>query len=271
MKTYTLKALPIIIFSFSFALCTDAWSMEETPAEATRLLVQSDTSFCCCFPFVCCSQKKEEQKEKGISGKKGYAYLREEAIPNNIQRTIPLVAHGYENLYQRFLNGILIYQPKEGKAVERIHLPIAALENPLEGTFDLSRCGDASRYLRISTGYRKEKKAGYAGKLEVWFTPRFLIEKELKTTASHFQKIYDQWNDSAPVGIFWTWGGWDSSNVWCDYLTTQSMDKLSRINLHENWKERHTHCDPAIHYNMFGSTSELFRACGHLACFRLIL
>jgi hypothetical protein len=125
---------------------------------------------------------------------------------------IPAIARGYEDIYLRFLNGKLIYRPTEGSDVGKIELPIAALSNPLEGEFDLSRCGDTGQYLSINTGYRKGKKTANASKVEIWFVPRFVVEKELRATATHFQKIMtaEKWPESAPIGIFWTWGGWDN-------------------------------------------------------------
>ncbi len=143
-----------------------------------------------------------------------------------------------EAVYGRFLKGALIYSPTPGNDVGKIVLPISALGNPLEGTFDLSKCGDTGKYLSISTGYRQGKKAENASKVEIWFAPRFLIEKELNTTAKHFQAIFPaQWNANAPVGIFWTWGGWDPDDHDMDYLTNESMDNLSKIDLYENWKK----------------------------------
>ncbi|WP_032113622.1 hypothetical protein [Candidatus Paracaedibacter symbiosus] len=59
-----------------------------------------------------------------------------------------------------------------------------------------------------------------------------MIEKKLTTTAGHFQRIFGKWSDKAPVGIFWTWGGWDDL-TWYDYLTTQNYDELSIDNLYE--------------------------------------
>ncbi len=124
-------------------------------------------------------------------------------------------------IYERFLKGVLIYRPQEGSDVGMVKLPIVALGNPLEGTFDLSQCGDAGKYLSISTGYRKEKKPENEDKVEIWFAPRFLIEKELKTTAKHFQEIYGNWNENAEVGMFWTW--WNDDLKYFDYLTTKNI------------------------------------------------
>jgi hypothetical protein len=64
-----------------------------------------------------------------------------------------------------------------------------------------------------------------------------LIEKKLTTTASHFQDIYGKWNESAPVGIFWTWGGWNNLE-WYDYLITEDLKTLSNDNLYEKWARR---------------------------------
>lgn len=142
-----------------------------------------------------------------------------------------------EAVYQRFINGALIYRPNPESDDGKIVLPISSLKNPLEDTFDLSQCGDMGKDLSIATGYRKEKKPENASKVEIWFAPRFLIEKELDTTAKHFQAIFSaKWNTSAPVGVFWTWGGWDNLS-YMDYLTTENMDNLSRIDLYESWKK----------------------------------
>lgn len=138
-------------------------------------------------------------------------------------------------IYQRFLNGVLIYRPQKGSDVGRIDLRISELVNPLDGTFDLSQCGNAGQHLIISTGYRKQQEVENVGKNEIWISPRFFIEENLKTTANHFQEIFSNWNDSVPIGIFWTHGGWNKL-TWYDYLTTEKMDNLSKRNLYESWK-----------------------------------
>jgi ankyrin repeat protein len=149
---------------------------------------------------------------------------------------IPLIAEGFEAIYQRFFSGVLVYQPEPGNDAGRINMPIAALANPLEGTFDLSQCGDAAKYLSISTGYRKAVKPENANKTEIWLAPRFLIEKELATTARHFNDLIATWRVEAPIGFFWSWGGWDNMS-WFDYLTTESLESLGTENLYEKWKK----------------------------------
>lgn len=151
---------------------------------------------------------------------------------------IPEVARGYEAIYQRFLKGRLIYRPNgDGNDSGRIDLPFAGLANPLEGTFDLSGCGDAGNYLSISTGYRKGKREENANKVEIWLAPRFLIERNLAATAGHFQEIMGGWDGAAaPVGIFWTWGGWDNLGYY-NYLTNNTMDNVGSENLYEKLKK----------------------------------
>ncbi|AIL12806.1 hypothetical protein IM40_03570 [Candidatus Paracaedimonas acanthamoebae] len=141
--------------------------------------------------------------------------------------------------FWRFFKDTLIYKPNPDNDVGRINLFISALPNPLEGTFNLSNCDDAGRYLSINTGYRKGKKEENAIKVEIWVAPRFLIERELSTTAAHFQPIMDNWKqEQAPVGLFWTWGGgWAADDHDMDYLTTENTDNLSKIDLYENWKK----------------------------------
>src|SRR6185437_1995335 len=82
---------------------------------------------------------------------------------------IPILAKGgHEETYKRFYNGVLIYRPNPTSPDRQIKLPVASLEYPLNGTFDLSKCGDMGQYLSISTGYRKKKNPENAGKLEIW-------------------------------------------------------------------------------------------------------
>lgn len=159
----------------------------------------------------------------------------EKSHPTETRLTIPSWLKSQdEAVYQRFVNGALIYQPNPNSDDGKIVLPISALGNPLDGTFDLSKCGDMSKHLIISTGYYKEKPQD-TGKIRIWFTPRFLIEKALNTTGKHFQWIYSNWKENAPIGIFWTWRGWwDSPRLYRDYLTTQNMDEISG-NLYKKW------------------------------------
>jgi len=116
----------------------------------------------------------------------------------------------------------LIYKPNKGNDVGRIELRIADLANPLEGEFDLSKCGAAAQYLSINTGYRKGKRPENKDKVEIWFAPHFLIKNNLQGSASHFKDIMDSWDAlTAPVGTFFTWGGWDDLGSY-DYATNLS-------------------------------------------------
>ena len=148
---------------------------------------------------------------------------------------IPEIAKGYEEIYRKFIGGRLIYKPDPNSNNGKIELPFNELENPLEGTFDLTGCGDSNKYISISTGYRKGKKIGNADKVEIWVAPRFLIEKNISSSAGHFQPIMSEWSvDAAPVGIFWTWGDWDDINLF-DYLITNSLNQLADNNLYRKW------------------------------------
>lgn len=158
---------------------------------------------------------------------------------------VPAIARGYEAIYARFMGGKLIYRPEGGQAVE---LPFSSFVNPntLEGTFDLSRCGDAGQYLSISTGYKKGNIAANASKSEVWISPKFLVQRGIVTSpgifrnrisgpAAHFQGILSDWNENtAPFALFYTWGGHDNLE-WYDYLTTRTPEQINTANLYENY------------------------------------
>ena len=168
-----------------------------------------------------------------------------------IVNPVPAIALGNEAIYERFLRGKLIYRPTAGSDVGKVELSIADFvtrgQNPLESTFDLSGCGDASTYLSISTGYRKGKISVNSTKVEVWITPKFLIQSGITITpgilrnrisgpAAHYHPIVEGWNSTAaPLGLVYNWGGYEDL-TWFDYLTSESLEGITSKNLYENWR-----------------------------------
>ena len=156
-------------------------------------------------------------------------------LEGHIKVLIPKVVRGHEDIYERFLRGVLVYKPNRENDERKVEMRIAELDTPLEGTFNLSQFG-VDDVLSISTGYRKRKNPENASKIEVWICPRFLIEKKIAGSASHFSDIMDRWNaDTAPVGIFFTWGDWDDLSwyeygvelKWEDYNVENSLFRIT--------------------------------------------
>ncbi len=151
-----------------------------------------------------------------------------------------------EEIYRRFLKGRLIYKPKGELLVEKersnvennmtvSELPIAALRKPLDDKFDLSQCGASSKHITISTGYRKEV-TGNKDMLEIWITPRYLVEKEVHGTARHLQGIFlTSWPETCPIGIFWNSGSMALGEY--DYLTNRFIEDLGSADLCNLWAE----------------------------------
>lgn len=138
-----------------------------------------------------------------------------ENIDRPIDRIIiPEAARGHEEDYLKFLRCTLVYKPHGSNRDEgKIEIPIGTLADPLHGTFDISRFGNAAQYIVISTGYRTEQKPEHAEKMEVWIAPRFLVEANLNGNAAHLKPMWGEWRENHEVGIFWTWGTWDHESV----------------------------------------------------------
>ncbi|MGL4825564.1 MAG: hypothetical protein ACRC4G_05160 [Alphaproteobacteria bacterium] len=163
-----------------------------------------------------------------------------EGMQQRLAKAVPSLLKTQEDvIYQRFLKGVLIYRPDPNSDVGKVEFRIADFENPLEGTFDFSRCGDTWQYLSIATGYRKKSVFHNKNKVEIRITPRFVIEANLSCDASYFKPIMNGWNGrQAPVGLIFNWGGWNGllGEQHYDYLTTESMDKLSNgENFYNKW------------------------------------
>jgi hypothetical protein len=163
----------------------------------------------------------------------------EQMLLHNIP-AIPDIARGHENIYLSFLNGKLTYRPTPGSDDGKIELLIRDIMDPntLEGRFDLSRCVGVSE-LSINTGYRKERNPENIDKLEVWITPRFLIERKLSTTASQFSGIMTSWPEEAAIGIFYNYGDWEDL-FWFEYVINNPIEQLGNDNLYEKWRTSRT-------------------------------
>ncbi len=141
--------------------------------------------------------------------------------------------------YQIFLRGVLIYRPKKESDEGKIEMRVADLANPLDGTFELPQWNDE---LSISTGYRKVQNPANAKKLEIWLLPWFVADENMQTLPQnhHIRAIMGSWDGArAPIGIIWTWGGWDatSDSAYCGYLISESMEDLGRENIDTKWEK----------------------------------
>lgn len=147
---------------------------------------------------------------------------------------------GHEDIYETFLNGVLICRGIKISISElKDNLPEETSykllkKNPLEGSLDLSSCGDAGNDFVVSTGYRKGINPDNEGKTEIWIAPHFLIKRKI-ATATHFSGIMEDWDENvAPVGFFFTWSG--EANESFDYCTSKGLAFTSKNNLYEIWQ-----------------------------------
>jgi hypothetical protein len=152
------------------------------------------------------------------------------AIARPVERIFPTIAWRNKGTYEKFMGGKLIYRPTKGSEAGQIVMSIAEMINAetLEGQFDLSRCGDVGKYLRISTGYFK-KEITVCNKLEVWLMPKFVLEGALNRSAAPFQPIMKNW--TSEFGIIWNWEGC------CNYayLVTSTPEDIATKNLYEHF------------------------------------
>jgi hypothetical protein len=147
-----------------------------------------------------------------------------------------------KDVFWQLFKGKLIYKPDPYSDIGRVDLFVSSLPNPLGGEFDLSNCGDTKQYLSLNMGYRKVQNPANARKAELWITPRFLVENEMAQLAGnhHIREIIGKWDAvKAPIGIIWTWGGWDGSDhmAYCDYLTTESIAEIRSENLLKKYQK----------------------------------
>lgn len=146
-------------------------------------------------------------------------------------RAYPPIAIGHEAEYDRFLNGVLTYKPDRYSDEGRVGLRIRDLANPLDGTFDLSGFGDSSRWISIHTGYKKAKIPANIELLEIWLTPKFLVEANLGGDAAWMRGVMSGWE--APYGMVWTWGDYEVSSDNFDCLLKGEVLLNKDKNLYE--------------------------------------
>ncbi len=137
--------------------------------------------------------------------------------------------------YERFMRGVLVYQPTPGSDVGQVEIPISSLDDPLQGTFDLSDFGDTGHYISIHTGYKKDIIPANTGKVEIWVCPRFLVERDLETTARRFAPIMAAFE--SPIAYFWTWASIEAGSVY-DYSLPTKICMNNELSLYEKWQIR---------------------------------
>ncbi len=156
---------------------------------------------------------------------------------NNFKQQCVKIYEENENL-RRFKNGILRYTPVAGGAV--VELKFSDLVNPFCGTFDLSKCGNRSQSLRITTSMEEFFKVRGENEDRLVFLtcPFHVVEQAIHSNPDHpFAKILSNWDKSkAPIGMFWRMGNFADPFSF-DYLVTESMKQLSEKNLFENWQK----------------------------------
>ncbi len=135
---------------------------------------------------------------------------------------------GHEGTWQTILNGELVYKPNPDSDDGIKRLKISDLPNPFAGSFDLSDCGDAGKYVSISMGLRKGKKDSNKDKSEIWLIPRFLAMQKLEGNASYLKETMGQWSGETLVAVIFNW--WSNPNdayaycYWADYATLRKTN-----------------------------------------------
>ncbi|MBY0281486.1 MAG: hypothetical protein K2W94_04930 [Alphaproteobacteria bacterium] len=222
----------------------------ECPGTIRECFIQTRLCFKPCCPVFCCSSEDpDDNKNTGTNSTYSTPVTSQPTSPVDSSTQDRTSLQAFQKMpagYEKLKRGKLIYKPNPDNDVGRIEIPFSDLLNPLEGTFDLSRYGDAGKYISIETGYRKEKKADNVTKMEIWIVPRFIVENSPETTAQYFKYLINSglWRSEIPIGIFWNKGSWNmdltsspSSSNPSYYLTTQSLDELSNDqSLLEKWK-----------------------------------
>lgn len=132
---------------------------------------------------------------------------------------IPAIAKGYEDVYLQFLKLKLVYKPDPKSDAGRKEFPIASLANPLEGTFDLSGCGDSGRHIQVSTGFRTRVDPINKTKAEIWIVPQFVLQRDprAKPVNDFLETLPIERNK--PFAIMYTWGGWNDLS-WYEVVGT---------------------------------------------------
>lgn len=159
----------------------------------------------------------------------------QESVERPLPPAIPDIAIGYKEDFLKFVRCKLICRHPDNP---ELSLEIKALESK----FNLSGYYSYPPF-SIYTGYKKELIPENKGRHEIWFVPRFLIEKNLKTTAKHFAPLFERgwfsgikWEKKYPFGIFWTLGTVADLRYF-DYLFLDSIENIGSENLYEKWKK----------------------------------
>ncbi len=155
------------------------------------------------------------------------------------------ILHGIETpedeaIFQIFSKAKLVYKPDQNSDKGKIELLFSEFANPFNDTFDLSKCGNANEYIRITTSpsafLAVEDTYGNSFKTIVLIAPHFLINKYKynSTTPKHFEQTLQNWNKAeVPFGIFYgSSASSDYSNVKTEYSTSPQITCGIYVEIH---------------------------------------
>lgn len=176
------------------------------------------------------------------------------------QRPIPKIALGHEQAYRNFLASKLVYRPTTGSDVNMIELRVANLGDPLDDTFDLSKCGSVSQHLKVVTGLRTGYSPVDSNKLVVRICPHFVAVNFVQTDGDSVDTLCNtiaKWNGAkCPIGLFWTAGSSTASYRFV-YATDSSPELMARKTLNELSRCNSGPNDPGLDYHF--SSGEYYR------------
>lgn len=184
---------------------------------------------------------KNNYYEFGFAGNNGSVCKAWDKFLNEKRYISPLYKSTIVNLQilcldEIFHNGELIYLPSSDSDEGIIQLKISNLENPLAGTFDLSKCGNTQENLVISTGFHPQEIT--ENKMIIWIVSRKFIKEELeKGRATQFKMIFPQWKPNSPIGIFWSFGGCSIHEHINIIAIADNLTLLSSKNLYDHNNE----------------------------------
>lgn len=145
----------------------------------------------------------EKKKESAESTKRKNYYSYQTLFNTYFSVVIPsCIRQQDETIYRRFAAGKLVFKPNRHHTEGMVEIPFSSLENLLNGTFDLSRCGILAEHFIVSTGYKTRTITTDDPRTEVWITPKFLIEQNIQGSAKYFDWLLHHF--SAPIGLYWT-------------------------------------------------------------------
>ncbi|MBP9692809.1 MAG: hypothetical protein KBD90_05740 [Alphaproteobacteria bacterium] len=206
MKNFKLLSTSLIV-ALSFAASQASYGMKEENQNSDKSTISRNKIEDDNFENIQVHYIKHPWEENVYQEDVMEDQLKKELKKSRLCKQYGIAGEHEKKSFERYYNLQLNHTDPETKKTTELF--IWKLFDPVDGEVNISQFPDVAQHISINVGFREKKREENTGKLEFWFTPWVLVEKNIKATTSYFHRSKPFRDSQDPIGLFVACGEWE--------------------------------------------------------------